>query len=110
MRPLLSAAVAVLVLLALPASRAQAAIAFVKNVGSNGSASTGTTLSVTVPAGGVAAGDTVLVAVAIDPATGTVSVADSRGNAYTNNADIQQGTSGSSTGVREVILSARLTT
>jgi cysteine-rich repeat protein len=46
----------------------------------------------------------------MDPASGTVSAADARGNTYTDDADVQQGTSGSGSGVREVVLSARLGT
>src|SRR5262249_15603542 len=46
----------------------------------------------------------------MDPAAGLVGATDTRGNVYTNDADVQRGTSGSMTGVREVILSARLRT
>jgi len=80
----------------------------VKNVGTAGNATAGTTIAVTVPAAGVAANNTVIVTFAMDPAAGTVSVADTRGNTYTSNADIVNG-SGTS-GVRTVILSARVTT
>jgi len=97
-----------LLLLALPASEALGAIAFVKNVGTAGNTTTGTTIAVTVPAAGVAANNTIIVTFTMDPAAGTVSVADTRGNAYTSNADITNG-SGTS-GVRTVILSARVTT
>ena len=49
------------------APQAFAAITFVKNVGFLADNTTGTTISVTVPAGGVAFGHTVLVSFAIDP-------------------------------------------
>src|SRR5207244_3298358 len=55
------------------ASNAAAAITLVRNVGSSGSGATGTTTTVTVPTGGVAAGHTLIVTFALDPAAGTVS-------------------------------------
>src|SRR5919198_6203076 len=108
-RPLWALLVLPVALRGLPASEAQAAIAFVKNVGTNGSTTTGTTLGVTVPVGGVQAGDTLIVTFAMDPQSGTVSVADSKGNAYTSNADVQRGGNGSGNGVRTVVLSAPVT-
>jgi hypothetical protein len=104
------AVLALPLLVAPPVSEALAAIAFVKNVGTNGTTTTGTTLAVTVPAGGVAVNDTVVISFAMDPTSGTVSAADARGNTYTADANFQQGTSGSGTGVRQVLLSARLGT
>ena len=80
------------------------------SVGQTNSTTTGTSLALTVPATGVAAGNTLLVSFAMDPVSGTVSVADSRGNTYTDNADVMNGTSGSGTGVRTVVLSAPVTT
>ncbi len=92
------------------AGSAFASIGVPVSVGQANSITTGTTLTVTVPAAGVAAGNTVLVSFAMDPVSGTVSVADSRGNTYTDDADIMNGTSGSGTGVRTVVLSAPVTT
>jgi cysteine-rich repeat protein len=95
-------------LLVLPASEAAGAIAFVTNVGTNGNTTTGSTIAVTVAAGGVAVNNTVIVAFAMDPATGAVTVADTRGNTYTSNADVSNGSG--TNGVRTVVLSTRLTT
>src|SRR5690349_6536867 len=69
-------------------SDASAAITFVKQVGANDSKATGTALAVTVPAGGVPLGERVLVTLAMDPASGAVSCADSRGNVYAVDADV----------------------
>jgi uncharacterized repeat protein (TIGR01451 family) len=85
-----------------------AAIALVQNIGTNGSGTSGTTISVTVPAAGVAAGDTVVVSVALDPAVGPVTCADTGGNAYSVDADRTNG-SGTS-GVRTVVCSAAVAT
>jgi cysteine-rich repeat protein len=104
----LAAAVpAVALLVAATAAEAPAAIALVQTVGTAGSQATGTTLTVTVPAGGVAADDTLIVAVAMDPASGPVSCDDTAGNTYAVDADVQNG-SGTS-GVRTVVLSALVT-
>ena len=70
----------------------------------------GTNLNLTVPAGGVAAGNTLLISFAMDPVSGSVSVADSKGNSYTADADVMNGTSGSGTGVRTLIFSAPVQT
>jgi type II secretory pathway pseudopilin PulG len=81
------------------------------NIGQNSSTTTGTTISVTVPAGGVAAGNTIIVSFATDPTntpTGAVTVADTKGNTYTKDADIANGTGTS--GVRTVVFSAPVTT
>ena len=92
-----------------PAS-AFAAAAFVKNIGTNASETTGTSLAVTVPAGGVAANDTIIVTLAMDPAadssdpTHPAGVTDTKGNTYTKDADVTIG-SGTS-GVRTVVFSA----
>src|SRR5436309_1731640 len=88
--------------------QALAAIAFVKNVGINESSTTGTSLSVTVPAGGVVFGHTLLVSFAIDPAAGAVSCADSKGNSYSKVMDFANGSG--TTGVRTVVFSARVVT
>src|SRR2546422_789911 len=71
-----------------PGSKALADIAFVKTIGTAASTSTGTTLSVTVPASGVAAGTSVIVSIAINPSTGTVSCTDTRSNSYAVDSDI----------------------
>ncbi len=80
-------------------------IAFVKNVGS---VACGTTTNViTVPAAGVAAGNTLIVRVTLragSPGTGTVSVSDSKGNSYTVDKDV------TNANVRLVILSANVAT
>ena len=90
------------------APQALAAIAFVKNVGINEGSTTGTSLSVTVPAGGVVFGHTLLVSFAIDPAAGAVSCADSKGNSYSKVMDFANGSG--TTGVRTVVFSARVVT
>src|SRR5262245_4197679 len=70
---------------------ARAAITFVKNIGTNESATAGTTISVTVPAGGVAAGNTIILALAMQGAAGTVSATDTASNTYTVAADVTNG-------------------
>ena len=79
---LMTRALLALVLLAGPArSEAQAAIAFVKNVGVGGTTVAGTSISVTLQGSvSVAVGDTLIVTFVMDPAAGAVSCADSRGN------------------------------
>src|SRR5438876_5482305 len=88
-------------LLPLAASEARAVIAFVKNIGTNASATTGTTIAVTVPAAGVAAGDSVILTLSMGDAAGTVSAADSAGNVYAVAADVTNASH-----VRTVIVSA----
>ncbi len=89
--------------------RALAAIAFVKNIGTASSITTDTSVSITVPAAGVAGGNTVVVTFAMDPTSGTVSVSDSKGNAY--GAAKADGTNGASTsGVRTLIFAATIGT
>ncbi|TMA70566.1 MAG: hypothetical protein E6J69_02285, partial [Deltaproteobacteria bacterium] len=97
-----------LLLVPLIPSGARATITPVKNVGTAANETSGTTISVTVPAAGVALGNTVIVTFAMDPASGTVSVADTQGNTYTKNADVTNG-SGTS-GVRTVVFSSTITT
>ena len=101
------ATLALTVLLALAASEAHAGIAFVQSLGTNASQSSGTSIAVTLTAA-VAAGDTVIVTFAMDPATGTVTCADTKGNTYTADADVTNG-SGTS-GVRTIVFSAPVTT
>ena len=99
-----------LVLLAGPArAEAQAAIAFVRNVGVDGNTVAGTSISVTLQGNvSVAVGDTLIVTLVMDPSAGAVSCADSKGNSYTVDADVTNG-SGTS-GVRTVVCSATVAT
>lgn len=72
-------------------------------LGTNTSKTTGTTLAITTT-NAAPAGDSIFVALAMDPSAGTVSATDSAGNTYTVIADA---TNGSGTaGVRLVILAA----
>src|SRR5436309_8684375 len=88
-------AVAVLapaLLLGVVSSRAEAAIVLVQTVGPNATKTAGTTLTVTLGAGvNVPVGDTLFVNFAMDPATGAVTCTDSKGNTYTKDADIPNG-------------------
>src|SRR5438046_2572563 len=88
-------------LLPLAASEARAVIAFVKNIGTNASATTGTTIAVTVPAAGVATGNSVTLTLAMADASGGVAATDSKGNTYSLAADITNASN-----VRTVILAA----
>src|SRR5947199_1936204 len=88
-------------LLPLAAAEARAGIAFVKNIGTNASATTGTTIAVTVPAAGVATGDSVILTLAMADASGGVTATDSKGNTYSLAADITNASN-----VRTVILAA----
>ena len=103
-RRLAPAAALLGVLAAFSPADAAAAIALVRNVGSTGSGASGTTIAVTVPTGGVAAGHTLIVTVALDPAAGAVSCSDSKGNTYTKDADQANGSGGG--GVRAVLFSS----
>ena len=96
------ASISLALLLTLPfVHRAYATIGFVKNVGTAASEISGTVLVVTVPAEGVAAGNSILLTFAMDGAVGPVSAADSQSNLYTVDAEV------SNLGrVRTVILSA----
>ena len=87
-------------LLSLAAAEARAGIAFVKNIGTNASATTDTTIAVTVPAAGVATGDSVILTLAMADASGGVTATDSKGNTYSLAADITP------SNVRTVILAA----
>jgi hypothetical protein len=69
------------------AEQAHAAIAFVKNVG-QASCSGTTSMTVTVPTGGVVAGDTLVVRLMLRGTTSAaVTASDSRGNTYTVDKD-----------------------
>jgi len=69
------------------ASPVSGAITKVKDIGTNTLTATGTTISVTVPAGGVAAGNSIIVTFAMPEVSGTVSCSDSAGNSYTADID-----------------------
>ena len=84
-----------------PSQSTLAAITFVKDIGTSSSAVTGTTIAVTVPAAGVAAGNTVILTLAMGDAAGTVSATDTSSNTYTVAADVTNAAH-----VRTVILSA----
>lgn len=65
----------------------------------------GDTSTVTVPAGGVPAGSTVLVSIGLrGTVAGGLTVTDSRGNSYSNDVDV------TNANVRAVVLSSRLAT
>src|SRR5438874_739749 len=88
-------------LLPLAASEARAVIGFVKNIGTSASATTDTTIAVTVPAAGVAAGHSIILTLAMGDASGGVTATDSKGNTYSLAADITNASN-----VRTVILAA----
>ncbi len=90
------------VFFALPSHPSYAAISFVQNVGTAQSKTSGTTLQKTTVT--VTGTNSIIVAFAMDPASGTVSCADSASNTYTKDVDISNGSSTS--GVRTVIFSA----
>lgn len=81
-----------------------APITFVKNIGTNSDVALGSTLSILVPAGGVAAGNSIIVTFAIVSVATTVTVADTSGNVYTINADAASSLGG--TARRTIIFSA----
>jgi len=66
----------------------------------------GTTLTISPVT--AAMGNTIFVLFAMDPASGSVTVIDSKGNTYTQDKDVTNG-SGTS-GVRTLVFSARVTT
>jgi hypothetical protein len=86
------------VLIAKPAS---AAISLVQDIDAVALKTTGTQLQLTVPAGGVGSGHSILLALTFDAATGTVSAVDSSGNAYAVDADVTNAGN-----LRTVVLSA----
>ncbi|MEW5852533.1 MAG: hypothetical protein AB2A00_27350 [Myxococcota bacterium] len=103
-RLLFPSAVVAVVALSAPV-HAQVA-ARVKNLGTAQNKTAGSnTLTVTVPSGGVAQNNRIIVAVAMDAVSGTVSASDSRGNSYAVDADVTN--SGT---VRTLILSANAST
>ena len=89
-------------------SWSMAAISFIKTIGTTSSTTTGASLSITVPASGVAAGNRAIVTIALNPSTGTVACNDTGGNSYVVDRNVANGSG--TTGVRTVILSAQVTT
>jgi prepilin-type N-terminal cleavage/methylation domain-containing protein len=75
------------------------------SIGKASSTSSSTSISVAVPAGGVAAGNTIIVTFTMSSVTGTVSVTDTKGNTYTSNADVNY-----SSYERTLVFSAPVTT
>src|SRR5262249_30368319 len=76
--------------------------------GDASAASTSISISLATLAQTAAVGDTVIITFAVDPSSGTVSASDTKGNTYTNDVDVADGSS--TNGVRTVILSSRITT
>ena len=76
---------------ALSASPVAAQIAFVKTIGTTSTTTTGTSTVITVPAAGVAAGNRVIVALGMNPASGTVACSDTRGNSYALDRNVANG-------------------
>src|SRR5207249_4975879 len=84
------------------------AICWLGDLGTNGNEVAGSTISITPLAGSVAVGHGVIVTVAMDPDSGTVSCADSQGNTYSKDAEVTNGSG--TTGVRTLVFSTRVTT
>lgn len=89
-------------------SNVAAQVVFVKTIGTTSATSPGTSTSISIPADGVAAGNRIIVMLALNPASGTVSCNDSGGNSYVIDRNARNGSS--TKGVRTVILSAHVTT
>jgi len=87
--------------LAFPLRPAYSAITKVQDIGTASSKTSGTTLSVAVPAAGVAAGNSIIVTFAMDVASGNVSCSDTANNTYSVDVDVTNAGN-----VRTVILSA----
>src|SRR5581483_11526383 len=96
-----SPAVLFAVIVLLPTGSARAAIGYVGTIGTASSATVGTTLSVAVPAGGVAAGDSIILVFTMPDLGPAVTATDSQGNVYTVAAAVAPGS------VRIVVFSAR---
>jgi len=79
---------------------------FIKNVGTASSTSAGTTLTITVPAGGVSAGSTLLAKVVHAYTGGGPTMTDSRGNTYTRD----QTSPDSGNTIRASLFSAQINT
>ncbi len=88
-------AVIMLFILFVGINQAQAAITLVKNIGATAVKGAHTQLQVTVPAAGVAAGNTVIIAIALDYSSSNTppipSCSDSKGNTYTLDVEHNQG-------------------
>src|SRR5947208_9359748 len=95
------ATLALAFLFSLAASEAHADIAFVQDIGTATANSTGTTTTVSVPAAGVAAGDSIILTFICGAVAGDFTATDSAGNTYT--VDVQGAKAGL---VRTAILSA----
>jgi len=80
---------------------ALAPISFAKSIGTQSSKASGTSLIVTNSSTAVATGHSVVLVLAMDNATGTVSASDSVGNVYSVDADVNN-----TDGVRTVVLAA----
>ncbi len=78
---------------------------FVKTIGTNTATTSGTSISITVPAAGVAQGNTIIVALATSDATGAVSCSDTQSNTYSVDASIIN-----TKGIRTAICSAYVAT
>src|SRR5439155_12750 len=91
------ATLALAFLFSLAACEAHADIAFVQNIGTATVSTTGTTTAISVPAAGVAAGDSIILTFTCGDVAGDFSATDSVGNTYTN--DVQGGTYTLLTGV-----------
>src|SRR6185503_17865892 len=74
------------------------------NIGTASSDGDSSVTSLTSPATSVLVGDTIFVAVAMDPTSSTVTVTDAGGNSYTKDADVSN-----SGGVRSLLFSAPVT-
>lgn len=86
---------------------AAVAVARVKHIGTAGTSTAGTTsLTVTIPSGGVAAGNRLVAKLSTGAAAGAVGASDSRGNTWSVDANEVNGT----LNVRVVVLSAHVTT
>src|SRR5689334_23171947 len=89
---------------------ASAALTKVADPGTAGDRTAGaTSLTITLTAG-AAVGNTVIVSFAMDPNNNAVTCADSKGNIYTADISVQNGTDNSGTGTRTVVFSAPVTT
>src|SRR5438093_11029476 len=95
------ATLALAFLFSLSAAEAHADIALVQDIGTATVNTTGTTTAISVPAAGVAAGDSIILTFTCGDVVGDFSATDSAGNTYT--VDIQGAKAGL---VRTAILSA----
>jgi len=100
------AALAIAVFMLAPTKWTLAGIVKGNSLGTAGNNTTSASLLLTLTAG-ASVGNTVIVTFAMDPASGSVTCADSKGNIYTSDMDVTNG-SGTS-GVRTVVCSAAVT-